>query len=407
MRAAKLAAMAAPLALALTTFAPDAHGHELPAFTSLPTGQLTALPRAKAPAFVSGNERVPGIFVVSPKHGPETPAESRYVSIVGDKKAADGISSGKGFDREERESGACFAEAHRSMRMMMGMDGDDDDAEDREWTTSQGWETNLWPRGRNNPEAGVTAVHSERIVEENGRVSLETIDAWVDPATRGARLIAKASLPLSLVGSAVGGIKVYAGRDERPGAKKYLQFVVVRRGGSENVSRSSMIGQRQDGTGVHGNGCGHLRMALAVEPRSGDSGVVMASVELPARDEASDDARDAKSKDGSASASDERSATTTATATTASTAPPPATSTRLPSKRRILGPKGLVKQVKVEMGAAAPKEREARVRDMQIHLSVSQTSRDREPVATVSFGWAGRESVQRVFEASREPAQSE
>jgi hypothetical protein len=42
--------------------------------------------------------------------------------------------------------------------------------------------------------------------------------------------------------------------------------------------------------------------------------------------------------------------------------------------------------------------REARIRDLAVHLSVSKTSLDREPVVAVSFGWAGRERRQRVLE---------
>lgn len=43
-------------------------------------------------------------------------------------------------------------------------------------------------------------------------------------------------------------------------------------------------------------------------------------------------------------------------------------------------------------------EREARTRTMQIHLGVSQSSRDKEPLVAVSFGWASREQVERVVD---------
>jgi len=43
-------------------------------------------------------------------------------------------------------------------------------------------------------------------------------------------------------------------------------------------------------------------------------------------------------------------------------------------------------------------EREMRMRDIEVHLGVSQTSRDPQPILAVSFGWAGREQVTRVVE---------
>jgi hypothetical protein len=44
-----------------------------------------------------------------------------------------------------------------------------------------------------------------------------------------------------------------------------------------------------------------------------------------------------------------------------------------------------------------PEERELRIRDAGLQLSVSQTSRDKEPVISVSHRWIARERSQRVF----------
>jgi hypothetical protein len=46
---------------------------------------------------------------------------------------------------------------------------------------------------------------------------------------------------------------------------------------------------------------------------------------------------------------------------------------------------------------AAPEERDLRLRDAGIQLSVSQTSRDKEPIVSVSHRWIARERTQRVF----------
>jgi hypothetical protein len=293
--------------------------------------------------------------VVVPKFPPQVAARSRFVSVVGEAKSAEQINKGEGVDAEEREIGACFSDG------AMSSDGDSESPSDgpghprpREWSASQGWQVNLWPRSKENQSAGVTAVHRERLVQESGesgesgKATLESIDAWVDPVTRGVRLIARASLPLVQVGSAIGGAKVYAARDERPSGARYVHYVVVRPPAS-GQRLGGMAAMRQDGNSAHGNGCGHLRMPLAVATNDGDTAVVMVPVELPAAPKAKGEERAARVND-----------------------------------------------------AREPEavEREIRTRDMQIHVGVSQSSRDKEPLLAVSFGWATREQVQRVADAS-------
>ncbi|MBS2011855.1 MAG: hypothetical protein JST00_03115 [Deltaproteobacteria bacterium] len=365
---------------------------EVPSYDALPSGALTTLPTAEPPASIAASEKAPGIFVVSQKHSRETPAESRYITVIGDAKGAERVATGEGFDPDEDGIAACLTQSHRnfSPKGMKAHASDDEDEngdpDAKEWQTSQMWQVNLWPKGRNNPSGGVTAVHSERVVTANGKTSLESVDAWVDPQTRGARLIARASLPLTLVGSAVGGVKVYAARDDRPN-RKLVEFVVVKPRGSGPNRGNAMMGIRQDGQNMHGSGCGHVRMPLVVSA-TGDAGVVMAPTELPSR-----------SSDASESAPSEANAKEPEEA-----AKPPIAKPVSVGKR--LGPKALVKrlrkpQVDPESAFQPPVEREIRTRDMQIHLSVSQTSRDPRPILAVSFGWAGRESLQRTFERPR------
>ena len=358
------------LSFAALTVAPSVSAGEVPKYGALPAGHLTAIPTAKAPMFIAASEKVAGFFVAMPKFGPETPARARHVSIVGDQKQADSIRKGDGNGDDERELGTCFSESQMSMGGR-----DEEDPEAREWSSGQLREVNLWPKSKDNETAGIGAVHSERLVDVSGKLTLESVDAWVDPSTQGARLIARASLPLVQVGSAVGGVKVYAGRDERDGAARFVQFVVVR-SSTPAATRGTMMAMRQDGDTAHGNGCGHLRMPLAVDAKSGDSAIVIASVELASL-EASPAAK-----------------TNTAEAPKAEEPAPAAKKAkpRFRSKRR--GP----------LPAPVPPnmvERETRTRDMQIHLSVSQATRDNEPLVAVSFGWASRESVQRTMEEAK------
>jgi len=49
----------------------------------------------------------------------------------------------------------------------------------------------------------------------------------IDPTSRGARLTAKATLPLREVATAPGGLTIYAARDEHSDGRRYVQFVVA------------------------------------------------------------------------------------------------------------------------------------------------------------------------------------
>lgn len=400
----KRALLATIPALGLFAFAPSAQA-EIPKYDTVPTGQLTSLPKVVPPASIAPGEKVPGLFVTSHKHSKETPLESRYITIVGDQKAAESISSGESFDPDDAgdRTSTCFTESHRSMRKPLSKKGtpmpseeDNDpeslDPEANEWQTSQMWQVNLWPKGRNNPQGGVTAVHSERVVTSDGKVTLESVDAWVDAQTRGARLIAKASLPLTLVGTALGGVKVYAARLDREG-RKVVEFVVLRPKANASARTSSMVGMRQDGQSMHGSGCGHLRMPLVVDAK-GDSGVVMVPVELPDLPKTDD----APSAPATEKAKEAAPVTASASASTPSL-PKGSLRKRIGKLGRPSPPPPSSEQVD-----NPPVERELRTRDMQVHLAMSQTTADPQPVLAVSFGWAGRESVQRIFEPSRRPS---
>jgi hypothetical protein len=192
------------------------------------------------------------------------------------------------------------------------------------------------------------AVHYERLVL--GRSPrLELADAWVDPGTRGARAISRGSLPLVPVATGPRGIRVFAAREGRsvhfavtrpnndvPGLSKGLGDKVLGAllpGDSGDGGRAfleSIVGAssitRADG-GMGRSDCGHARVRLDADGGGSAATIQVEVVMRPAKDEA------------------EQSATVA---------------------------------------------REIRVRSLAVHLSVSQTSSDREPVLSVSFGWLGR-----------------
>jgi hypothetical protein len=174
--------------------------------------------------------------------------------------------------------------------------------------------------------AGVTAVHVERLIERDGTTSLESTDVWVDPSSRGVRLLAQATLPLRQVGGAPGGMKIFVGRDERADGKRYVQFVVTRGGGSR--VEQMLVATRSDGMTIVG-ACGHHRVALPANT-TGENASMDLSVVLPS----------------------------------------------LPRGEGASGGKAGI-----------------RTRPMRVHMSVSQTSADKEPIVAISTVWAGPEQV--------------
>ena len=375
MRASRRAVLAAvPFAVALLGVAPAARAGEVPKYGALPAGHLSTIPTAKAPASIGAREKVPGFFPVRQKFGPETPVASRHISVVSEQAQADAIRLGTSGGDDDHDVSTCFSEADQANR-----GAEDDDVEAHEWSMGQLREVNLWPRSKDNDRGGVAAVHTERVVETNGQLSLESVDAWVDPVTLGARLIGRASLPLVQVGTALGGVKVYAGRDERSASARFVQFVVVRPSTAAVARAGTMMAMRQDGSSAHGNGCGHLRMPLVVGGTTEDSAVVIAPIEIAATVTPPLRAEPPPEKAEKGSLGEEEDSA-------------PSRKAKPRGKRRRPAPSP-APSAAVERPLV---ERESRTRDIQIHLSVSQTAHDKEPLLAVSFGWAGRESVQRT-----------
>lgn len=375
--------LAAAAALAVLAFAGEASA-DAPKYSDLPTGSIAEPPElAKRPAAIGARESVPNLFVVMQKFGPKMGAMNRYVTVVTDKDVAQSIEKGEGFNRDD--ASICLTEAHPRF------DGDDDDEaatpgkQKLTWDDNGTSQVNLWPKTNDNPSAGIGAVHAEKVVESGGAATLESFDAWIDPATKGARLIGKGSVPLKLVGTAIGGTKIYATRTSH-GGKPFVDFVIVRsaKGSSAMFGRMGLVAFHHDGNASQSNGCPHLRVSIAVAPNGGDTAVVMVPTELPSLDgkgeeKPTPDAPSDKAKD--------------APAPPAAPPPPPP-----PTKAR--GRKGVSRKPRfvVPPVLGEPKEREIRMRDAQVALSVSQTSRDKEPVLAISYGWAGREQTQRTFE---------
>ena len=348
----------------------DARGGDAPAFSDLPVGRFTTPPKTTIDS-VSARESVPGIFVVSPQNAGNLPARQRYVTITTDARVAAAVRSG---GMPETAPSACLTE-------MFQRAFSKDDEKGSEWDENLATEGQAFEKHADNVWSGVIAVHTERVVEQNGAVSLESVDAWVDPQTRGARLISKGSVPLKLVRTPAFGVKVYAGRDERPDGKRFVQFVVVRPSTTAIGKSDQMWAMRPDGDLVHSSGCGHQRMAIPVQGSGGDTATIVATVVLPKLDANGKEVK-------------EPAAETPSTTTTTATAKP------IPKVRpaffgaRTFGVAG---------SGTTGKESEIRSRVMHIQVSVSRTAREKEPLVSVSSSWGGREQVDRIIEPEASP----
>ncbi len=309
-----------------------------PRFDVLPFGLVGAVPR-QPPVRIPASERAPGFFLEPVTGGGNAESEPRYVRLL----AAPGSN-----DSDDQD--ACFEVLDTSRSV--GQPSSD-------WPTTCETTPSIiahYPAAQRAGFGtmhigGVAPAHSERlVVDAQGNATLEDATAWVDPQTRGSRLLSHASLRLARLATGPGRVQVYALRGDR-----VVEFVVV---GAEVPDFPATSGGRPfigallgaaTATSFLANISKSLTRTLtATSPagREGGSNVGFLRVALPARP-----------GEGAA-----------ATVTT----------------RVVLPPR------KGEPSAA----RELRSRQLDVHLSVSQTSSDVQPVLSVGFGWNGKVQTQ-------------
>lgn len=305
-----------------------------PRYGQLPSGAPTFVPSKRAPHTVPRGATTPGLFFGKPM-----PGNANVIDVTGIASRP----TDRGPTAEETET--CFAEMTSEVLDSARANHADHPTE---WGDSGlSAQVQLYRRSADYPQGGVSAVHLERFEEKNGTPTLEMTDAWADPATRGARVFAQKSVPLALVATSAFGVRVFAVRDDHA-KDKVVQFVVVPDATQRGAGQSSMIGMASDGQTTARSQCGHLRIALPVTDE-GASAQLFVSVIV------GETKSDPKVTVSGAS--------------------------ELRSKRR-----------RHREGAGIPK-----FRALATQVSVSKTSRDPEPIVSVSFGWAARESTERLF----------
>jgi hypothetical protein len=203
----------------------------------------------------------------------------------------------------------------------------------------------------NRPAAGVFPIRAEKLVDAaDGTTKLEITDAWFDARTRGMRVIARSTLALNLHATIPGGMRILVGRDEH-GGKKLVQFVVA----EAKDTPAYLLGDRRQrltrvatdtSTQLLGM-CSHHRVAV---PTGGPGESVSFALKVIL---------------------------------------PPLANGEKSNVATELRP-----MTEWEKKAGA---KDVRTREVRIALGVSQTSRDKDPVLSISTEWAGDESAERVY----------
>lgn len=259
---------------------PASRGASGATMSSLPTGTLAQPPRGKVPTAIGAGEHAPGVFVASP---PVRKGQGRadFVAVMGSAAAAKDFAQGTGRGEAPAAGDVCFTEQPRFFAHF----------EQEETAEPTPWSSDLRPMltmsngaspGERRPP--VTAVHAERLVVVDAKhATLEATDAWVDPVTRGSRLIAKSSVPLVVVASFLGGAVAYGARDG-----DRIHVVVARPMTTDNSRRGSFFGVFDDS--ATSSSCDHFRATLRAEKGQGHTASVVLSAELdpPAKEQPRD-----------------------------------------------------------------------------------------------------------------------
>ena len=304
-----VAALAAGLALTGAAHAGDSTPATPPSFAELPVGAMSDPPAKKTPWGIGAGERVPG-FVVS-----RMPGDYTVVAAI----------KGELVNTAPGGAAACFSQPQQNG---IPVDGEMPPAE---WSMPQPM-VNLPSGAELGGRNGVTAMHSERVVAVDAtHATLEWADAWVDPTTRGSRLIAKGTLPLRVVRELPGGGLVLAGRDAE------RVHVIVTESANKKQSfggRDQLLSLTSRGL-TNAAGCRHVRVGLHVEKGASDTATIFTTAQLPALEDAAE---------------------------------------RAPL-------------------AGNPVQPTVRIRPVAVAASVTWASRDPEPVVAIAAGWRAREQA--------------
>jgi len=230
-------------------------------FTPLPVGEMTSIP-GRAPAHVAAGAGVTGLFVAQAPAPAGNPGYKR-IEILDSKRDAAEFSS-KGYVSsqadETRPSKHCVFYSDES-----SVPGD-------LWPTLARGEISMF---KGSGQAPILGVHVETLEDGStpGRpASLAVVDAWLDTRTRGLKLVAKTSIPLSTVAEGPYGIRVFAARSDDS-----VHFVVLppssKQGKAIPISKLDR-GLIESGGEIGVSQCRHNRITLRARPGAGEHALI-------------------------------------------------------------------------------------------------------------------------------------
>ncbi len=315
-------------------------------FHALPQGHLATVPDdGKRPATVPAGSRAPGVFVARPPQERGEHDGSVQVFVLGSPEAAADVRRGDFSGSRDPAVSGCITTENRQNAGGEPWFGSARSSSSVAWQPmspdvtgpSRAMMAQMNPR--------VQAVHVEHLARaaDGKTATLDWADAWVDPVTAAARGIDHGSLPLARVATGILGIEVFAARGAPD--DKVVHFVMRSGdGGGDEMLRAlarEIELMSPDGMGGESTDCGFMRVTLPAAAGQGEIASFRTEAVLPPL------------------------------------RPPPAED----------GPNDEAAKFRARMLAA----RAARRRPLLVHVSASQTSVDPEPLASVSFGWAGPE----------------
>lgn len=344
LKTARLAAAPIAGAIALVAMHSEpAAAKQLPAYQELAPGRFTGIPPEKSrPSSIPSTETVSGFRVVPGTRSGNNQVVTLVVDTPG-RPAPSSVDPPRVPSTLETVDG-CFAQAPMPAPSPSPPFGVNVPSPRPEWETNFSWQTMIWT-GQGTPRQPVP-VHYERVVETATSATLESTDLWIDPQTLGLRLIGKGSVPLRHVGDAPGGVRFYVGRDDRPDGKHFVQFVVQRSKNTPFQEAQTARGARSDGAIISAGACSHHRVALSAD-KGGENATLQFTTVLPP-----------------------------------------------------LGPNEHSSAPPLPSALPGQHVRDVRARTVRASFSVSQTSRDKDPILSLSTSWGSAETTQRLFDPS-------
>ena len=200
----------------------------------------------------------------------------------------------------------------------------------------------------------VRAIHLERLSVQGDQATLEATDAWLDLDTQGSRLAGSSTAKLAKVSAGPNGFALFGLREPNNGPVDFVVSAPLAptvdpkmAGGQRSLDGIArrMQGELPGGSMLNSS-CGHARFSMSIKPGLGDTATVVANAFLPP---AADDDDDSTS-----------------------------------------GTEGMSKEFIEQMRA-----HQQRTRPVALDVSISQLESESSPLLSVTFGWAGRDQVQR------------